>query len=66
MLILILSTNARNLKNWLLYISVYLLWVQRVFNVFVPIFIVITITIFRNNSVAFISLERSLWGHFFL
>lgn len=65
MLILILSTNARNLKNWLLYISVYLLWVQRVFNVFVPTFIVITITIFTNNSVAFISLERSLWGNFF-
>ena len=65
MLKLILSINARNLKNWLLYISVYLLWVQRMFNVFVPTFIVITITIFTNNSVAFISLERSLWGHFF-
>lgn len=47
------------------YISVYLLWVQRMFNVFVPTFIVITITIFTNNSVAFISSERSLWGHFF-
>ena len=47
------------------YISVYLLWVQRMFNVFVPTFIFITITIFTNNSVAFISLERSLWGHFF-
>ena len=65
MLKLILSINARNLKNWLLYISVYLLWVQRMFNVFVPTFIVITITIFTNNSVAFISLARSLWGHFF-
>lgn len=57
--------NTRNLKNWLLYISVYILWVQRMFNVFVPTFIVITITIFTTNSVAFISLERSLWGNFF-